>query len=305
MKTKRKLVSKNVVIGSVGESITVGTRGSSLCHVDEGSEAFVVEDNDLGSVPLKRKHMSPDPDQVYRFQPNVGTSSGVHMPTELNGIQLYGTSATHYYLNPNIPETNQLKEFDQAYTLTRNVNEVVAELEDKNPFALPLCLQQLQGTTHIFQFHFNTMNSSRRPDFVLDKVFPTPTLALPQPEPIHTPEPDTTSTYQQTLQQPPTLEEIKQTCQEDYNKELKQSHDSEETVFAHSSEPQITTPPPSKLYVVQTTIEIPAEKDPMGKQDIQKKLPKSSIQKVLFQNQPETTNTPQAVKKQKTEPKNQ
>nr|GEV38634.1 nucleic acid-binding, OB-fold protein [Tanacetum cinerariifolium] len=131
---------------------------------------------------------------------------------------------------------------DQAHTLTRNVNEVVAELKDKNPFALPLCLQQLQGTTHIFQFHFDTMSSSRRPDFVLDKVFPTPTLALPQPEPIHTPEPDTTSTYQQTPQQSPTVEEIKQTYEEHYNKELKQSDDSEETVFAHSSEPQITTP---------------------------------------------------------------
>nr|GEV23946.1 DNA helicase [Tanacetum cinerariifolium] len=29
--------------------------------------------------------MSPDPDQVYRFQPNVGTSSGVHMSTQING----------------------------------------------------------------------------------------------------------------------------------------------------------------------------------------------------------------------------
>nr|GEX10158.1 hypothetical protein [Tanacetum cinerariifolium] len=109
MKTKRKLVSKNVVIGSVGEPVIVGTRGSSLCHVDEGSEAFVVKDNDLGclagrvvndvrdntcvcrdadandNVPLKRQHMSPDLDQVYRFQPNVGTSSGVHTSTEING----------------------------------------------------------------------------------------------------------------------------------------------------------------------------------------------------------------------------
>nr|GEU77088.1 DNA helicase [Tanacetum cinerariifolium] len=129
---------------------------------------------------------------------------------------------------------------DQAHTLTRNVNEVVAELQDKNPFALPLCLQQLQRTTHIFQFHFDTMTSSRRPDFVLDKVFPTPTLALPQPEPIEAPEPDTASIHQEIPQQSPTLEEIKE------------SDDSEETIFAHSSEPQITTPLTSKLSVVET-----------------------------------------------------
>nr|GEY86284.1 nucleic acid-binding, OB-fold protein [Tanacetum cinerariifolium] len=180
----------------------------------------------------------------------------------LTGLQLFGTSATHYCLNPNIPETNQLKEFycfkamvnddsattpitcfsDQAHTLTRNVNKVVAELQDKNPFALPLCLQQLQGTTHIFQFHFDTMTNSRRPDFILDKVFPRPTLALPQPEPIEAPEPDTASIHQETPQQSSTLEEIKQTYEEYHNKEPKESNDSDETVFAHSSQPQITTP---------------------------------------------------------------
>nr|GEX00948.1 DNA helicase [Tanacetum cinerariifolium] len=45
-----KLVPKNVVIGSVGEPGIVGTRGSSLRHVDEGSQAFVVVDNDLGCL---------------------------------------------------------------------------------------------------------------------------------------------------------------------------------------------------------------------------------------------------------------
>nr|GEY61983.1 hypothetical protein [Tanacetum cinerariifolium] len=168
MKTKRKLVPKDVVIGSVEEPRIMGTRGSSLRHVDEGSQAFVVGDSDLGclagrvvnhiqtgninsvdlssvakvvdnvngtfdihgfsridtllnesqkrgrdntsicgdagandSVPLKRQHMSLDPDpdpgnlclttpntdliQVDSFQPNVGTSSGVHTSSEING----------------------------------------------------------------------------------------------------------------------------------------------------------------------------------------------------------------------------
>nr|GEY60339.1 DNA helicase [Tanacetum cinerariifolium] len=82
MKTRRKLVSRNVVIGSVGEPITVGTRGSSLCHVDEGSEAFVVGNNDLGCLAGRVVN------DVYRFQPNVGTSSGVHISTEINGPSL-------------------------------------------------------------------------------------------------------------------------------------------------------------------------------------------------------------------------
>nr|GEV37712.1 DNA helicase [Tanacetum cinerariifolium] len=178
-----------------------------------------------------------------------------------HGLQLSGTSATHYYLNPNIkPKHSKNKPTqriamvndgstttpitcfsDQAHTLTRNVNEVVAELQDKNHLALPLCLQQLQGSTHIFQFHFDTMTSSRRPDFVLDKVFLRPTLALPQPEPIEAPEPDTASS-QETPQQSPTLEEIKQTYEEYHNKEPKESDDSEQTVFTHSTKPQITTP---------------------------------------------------------------
>nr|GEZ10643.1 hypothetical protein [Tanacetum cinerariifolium] len=114
-KTKRKLVSKNVVIGSVGESINVGTRGSSLCHVDEGSEAFVVGDNDLGSVPLNRKHMSPDRDQVYRFQPNVGTSSGVHMPTELNVYP--NPTIVHYDLSSHIFKSQLSYRLDKLFNI--------------------------------------------------------------------------------------------------------------------------------------------------------------------------------------------
>ncbi|GJX44747.1 ribonuclease H-like domain-containing protein [Tanacetum coccineum] len=69
--------------------------------------------------------------------------------------------------------------------MTRNVNEVVAKLSDKNPYILPPNLQQLEGTTHIFQFHFDSM--TRRPDFVLDRVFPTTILSLPPPELVEVP----------------------------------------------------------------------------------------------------------------------
>nr|GEZ01783.1 nucleic acid-binding, OB-fold protein [Tanacetum cinerariifolium] len=78
---------------------------------------------------------------------------------------------------------------DQANTLTRDLNEVLAELTNKNPFTLPPSLRELEGTTHIIQFHFNTMVTSRRPDFILDKVFDHPVLALPPPAPIQVPEP--------------------------------------------------------------------------------------------------------------------
>nr|GFB17222.1 hypothetical protein [Tanacetum cinerariifolium] len=78
---------------------------------------------------------------------------------------------------------------DQANTLTRYVNEVVAELADKYPFTLPPSLRELEGTTHIFQFLFDTMATSKRPDFILDKVFKRPVLTLPPPSPIQAPEP--------------------------------------------------------------------------------------------------------------------
>ncbi|GJW79427.1 DNA helicase [Tanacetum coccineum] len=78
---------------------------------------------------------------------------------------------------------------DQANTLTRDVNEVVAELADKDPFTLPPSLRELEGTTHIFQFYFDTMATSRRLDFILDKVFERPVLALPPSGLIQAPEP--------------------------------------------------------------------------------------------------------------------
>ncbi|GKE26197.1 hypothetical protein Tco_1441581 [Tanacetum coccineum] len=70
---------------------------------------------------------------------------------------------------------------DQANSLTRDVNEVLAELSDKNPYQLPQCLKQLEGTTHTFQFHFDTLSTLKRPDFVLDTVFQNVPLSLPAP----------------------------------------------------------------------------------------------------------------------------
>ncbi|GJW13242.1 phospholipase-like protein, partial [Tanacetum coccineum] len=194
-----------------------------------------------------------------------------------NGLQLSATSATHYYLNPNIPETLHIKQqheqstdttpfliinnqpyedlnlertrnrfplatllavnpqnyqrvrftseatifrintqkewyyqrcstcgtkvipevpiakckdhgpqmtpiySNQANTLTRDVHEVLAEQEDRNPYHIPKSLRQVEGTTRTFQFHFDTLSTSRRPDFVLDTVFQDDPLPLPAP----------------------------------------------------------------------------------------------------------------------------
>nr|GEX32870.1 DNA helicase [Tanacetum cinerariifolium] len=108
-----------------------------------------------------------------------------------NGLQLSGTSATHYYLNPNIPKTYNIKEHNQVDSLIKDCNELLAELSDKNPYNLPSVLKELEGTTHIFQFHFDTNSTTRKKDFVLDTVFtntrlsvPTPTIEHAEPKPI-------------------------------------------------------------------------------------------------------------------------
>ncbi|GJZ83397.1 DNA helicase [Tanacetum coccineum] len=202
--------------------------------------------------------------------------------TRYNGLQLSGTSATHYYLNPNVAKTYQIRQMypqlpnmaplldikhkrdenlekestrnrfplsvllevdpqnyqrvrfttvatifkintqrrcycfkaivndgstttsitcfsDQANTLTRDCNEVLAETMNKDPYTLPPSLKELEGTTHTFQFHFDTGSTAKRPDFILDIVFKNPTLALPAPVLTETPKPQTKVKIQDTL----------------------------------------------------------------------------------------------------------
>nr|GEU82336.1 hypothetical protein [Tanacetum cinerariifolium] len=99
---------------------------------------------------------------------------------------------------------------DQANRLTRDVNEVVAELTNKDPYTHLPSLKQLEGTTHIFQFHFDAMITSRRPDFILDKVFAYPILAFPPANPIQIPKPSATSEQHQTSPKLLTSTETKQ-----------------------------------------------------------------------------------------------
>nr|GEU96464.1 F-box domain-containing protein [Tanacetum cinerariifolium] len=132
-----------------------------------------------------------------------------------HGLQLSSTSATRYYLNPNIPETFHMKQVHQQLPepqvminienqryknpkeeKTKNRfplatvfdldpqnyedgDDILAELSDKDQYKLSSALKELEGTTHVFQFHFDSGSSSRRRDLVLDRVFKTKILPLP------------------------------------------------------------------------------------------------------------------------------
>nr|GFA09247.1 nucleic acid-binding, OB-fold protein [Tanacetum cinerariifolium] len=170
---------------------------------------------------------------------------------------------------------------DQANTLTRDVNEVVAELTNKDPYTLLPSLKQLEGTTHIFQFHFDAMITSRRPDFILDKVFAYPILAFPPANPIQIHKPSATSEQHQTLPKPLTSTETKQSPTDHRKEELKQIHETTST-----------------SSIGETKIEEAADKEPMVKELALMKLLKLTARKALFKHEMKTKTT-QVSEKQK------
>nr|GEU60408.1 hypothetical protein [Tanacetum cinerariifolium] len=169
---------------------------------------------------------------------------------------------------------------DQANMLTRYVNEVLAELADKNPFTLPPSLRELEGTTHIFQFHFDTMVTSRRPDFILDKVFEHPVLALSPPAPIQAPEPYVIPEGHHTSPEA----DATLTNTNLGNPDLPEP-------------PKPHTPPAtiSQPTITETSI-MTSEHEPISKEGTHKHLPKASTHKALFEHQPETDPTEIEVK---------
>ncbi|GJT13486.1 hypothetical protein Tco_0860528 [Tanacetum coccineum] len=145
---------------------------------------------------------------------------------QFHGLQLFSTSATHYYLNPNIPETFHIKQgtitmfvtwfSDNTNTLIRDCNDILAELPNKDPYELPSTLKELEGTKHVFQFHFDSGSSYRRRNLVLDRVFeisePTAApISENQPEAIQHTKPlspalSTTASNQPEVVEPETAE---------------------------------------------------------------------------------------------------
>nr|GEX94409.1 hypothetical protein [Tanacetum cinerariifolium] len=116
-------------------------------------------------IPICKNHgPQPTPTYSYCFKAIIGDGSG--------------TIPLTYFSN-------------QVDSLIKDCNELLAKLSDKNPYNLPSALNELEGTTHIFQFHFDTNSTTRKKDFVLDTVFtdtilsvPTPTVEHAEPKPI-------------------------------------------------------------------------------------------------------------------------
>ncbi|GKD02616.1 hypothetical protein Tco_1177590, partial [Tanacetum coccineum] len=87
---------------------------------------------------------------------------------------------------------------NKANTLTKDCDQVLPEIEHEDRYQLLPSQKELEGTKHIFQFHFDTGITAKRPDFVLDTVFdinppPLPGPSVGQVTPAHTIEPVTTS----------------------------------------------------------------------------------------------------------------
>nr|GEV26095.1 hypothetical protein [Tanacetum cinerariifolium] len=148
---------------------------------------------------------------------------------------------------------------DQVNTLTRDCNEVLAETMNKDPYTFPPSLKELEGTTHTFQFHFDTGSTTKRPDFILDTVFKNPTLALPAPVPIETPEPQTTVKRKETLLQD--LTEV------DANKTNPTETTSQQT------NPQSSIPTSPKSACTESETQELEDEDSMKKGDGKSKLP--------------------------------
>ncbi|GJZ69314.1 hypothetical protein Tco_0632864 [Tanacetum coccineum] len=83
----------------------------------------------------------------------------------------------------------------EVHTFVRDCNEVVNEAHDKDPYHLPPALKELEGTIHVFQFHFGKGAKLGQPDFKLNGVNKPKTLAL---KPSTTDSTATSSTSQDT-----------------------------------------------------------------------------------------------------------
>ncbi|GJX91652.1 DNA helicase [Tanacetum coccineum] len=154
---------------------------------------------------------------------------------------------------------------DNTNTLRRECHDVLAELANKDPYEFPSALRDLEGTTHVFQFHFDSGSSSRRRDLVLDRVFETPALPLPAPPP-------------QIIPSETPIEEQSRTTQQVTDQ--KSSNETEET-----KEPE-STPPATPETV----------KPVKGNQETN--LPKTSASKSLFKTETEA-DTSKGTKKPK------
>ncbi|GKB30292.1 DNA helicase [Tanacetum coccineum] len=301
-----------------------------------------------------------------------------------HGLQLSSTSATHYYLNPNIPETFHIKQvhqqlpepqvilnienqryenqeeektrnrfplatiFDldpqnyegvrftseatiykintqkkwyyqrcascrlqvipgdpfpacknhgpQPILVYRGCDDILAELPNKDPYELPSALKDLEGTTHVFQFHFDSGSTSRRRDLVLDRVFERTVLPLPAPPPQVIP-------LEPIIEEQPTASQVPEPTAAPISK-----HQPE--VIQHtkplspalstiaSNQPEVFEPKIAETKEPQSTPPPTPETVKPIKGDQQTNLPKTSARKSLFKTEPEP-DTSKGTKKAK------
>ncbi|GJS51633.1 DNA helicase [Tanacetum coccineum] len=185
---------------------------------------------------------------------------------------------------------------DNTNTFIRGCDDILAELPNKDPYELPSALKDLEGTTHVFQFHFDSGSTSRRRDLVLDRVFEKTVLPLPAPppqviplEPIIEEQPRASQVPEPTAapiskHQPEIIQHTKP-----LSPALSTTASNQPEVFepetAETKEPQ-STPPPT-----------PETVKPI-KGDQQTNLPKTSARKSLLKTEPEL-DTSKGTKKAK------
>ncbi|GKC51485.1 hypothetical protein Tco_1074230 [Tanacetum coccineum] len=219
--------------------------------------------------------------------------------------QLSGTSATHYYFNPSIPETQLIRQHvsglpqkllsilsaHKGAGAIKSARHMDKNSKKSNPFQSARTTEhrRLKLTVNVNNGSATTtMPTSRRPDFVLDKVFER----IQAPEGHHTsPEPEAAVT---THQDPA----------EYHGQGFEQGTSSENPDLPKPPTPPTPHTPPttiSQQSIIETNIQMSSEQEPIDKEGAHKKLPKESTRKTLFGHQPEADPI-QVPKKQKTDP---
>ncbi|GJY85202.1 DNA helicase [Tanacetum coccineum] len=197
---------------------------------------------------------------------------------------------------------------DNTNTLIRECNDILAELPNKDPYELPSALKDLEGTTHVFQFHFDSGSSSRRRDLVLDRVFETPVLPLPAPptqiiapEPLIEEQPRASQVSEPTLPsstlplQTTTLAPISENPPETIQHAKPLSPALSTTA---SNQPEVVEPETAETKEPESTPPATPETVKPVKGDQETNLPKASARKSLFKTQAEA-DTSKGTKKAK------
>nr|GEX92885.1 hypothetical protein [Tanacetum cinerariifolium] len=212
-------------------------------------------------------------------------------------LQPSGTSATHYYLNQNIPETRQIKELHGKGKVTKSIS--LSYPPSNRPTKLPEAdIFTISKQRRWYYKKCSACGQKLIEEYPLPKckdhgphtteVFPSTPLPLPPPEPIEAP-PESS-----------VVPEMRENPEEYHITEPKQPASPDQTILTQSPMSQTTTPPP----LSETNTGTPPYKHPADKDGTNNKAPKASTKKTLFHDEPDT-NSSQAQKKKKTKGKDQ